>query len=101
MSCPKNLRNGPCGGVRQNGKCEVKPDMDCVWALAWERSALMQTYGDRILQTHPPVDRSLKGSSAWLNMLDGTDEQMPEGWERGGAGASLISPDQIGVLRHE
>lgn len=101
MSCPKNLRNGPCGGVRQDGKCEVKPEMDCVWALAWKRAALMRSYGDRILQTHPPVDFSQEGSSAWLNMLDGQDERLPEGWERGGAGTTLISPDQIRVLAHE
>ncbi|HEV8390592.1 MAG TPA: methylenetetrahydrofolate reductase C-terminal domain-containing protein, partial [Dongiaceae bacterium] len=31
MNCPKNLRNGPCGGVRDNGHCEVKPEMKCVW----------------------------------------------------------------------
>jgi len=28
--CPKSMLNGPCGGVK-NGKCEVNPDMDCVW----------------------------------------------------------------------
>ena len=36
MNCPKALRNGPCGGVRQNGKCEIEPTMTCVWLMAWE-----------------------------------------------------------------
>ncbi len=30
MNCPKGLRNGPCGGTL-DGKCEVIPEMDCVW----------------------------------------------------------------------
>jgi len=28
--CPKEMSNGPCGGV-SNGKCEVFPDCECVW----------------------------------------------------------------------
>jgi ferredoxin len=28
--CPKSMLNGPCGGLK-NGKCEVDPDLDCVW----------------------------------------------------------------------
>jgi ferredoxin len=28
--CPKNILNGPCGGSI-NGKCEIDPDMDCIW----------------------------------------------------------------------
>ncbi len=38
MNCPKTLRNGPCGGVRDNGNCEVKPDMHCVWVEAYRGS---------------------------------------------------------------
>jgi len=34
LNCPKHLRNGPCGGVRPNGYCEIKPDMICVWVEA-------------------------------------------------------------------
>lgn len=65
MNCPKSLRNGPCGGVRANGHCEVKPEMRCVWVQAWEGSRRMAG-GDRILDRQKPVDHSLKGTSAWL-----------------------------------
>ena len=34
MNCPKELRNGPCGGVRVNGHCDVEPGMKCVWVEA-------------------------------------------------------------------
>ena len=30
MNCPKSIRNGPCGGVRDDGMCEVEPQMRCV-----------------------------------------------------------------------
>ena len=42
MNCPKTLRNGPCGGVRENGNCEVKPEMKCVWVEAWRGSSKMK-----------------------------------------------------------
>lgn len=67
MNCPKQLRNGPCGGVRPGGFCEVKPDMRCVWVLAWEGAARMKD-GGKIRDVQPPVDRSLEGSSSWLRV---------------------------------
>ena len=67
MNCPKELRNGPCGGVRPGGFCEVRPQMLCVWALAWDGAARMRD-GDRIHTVLPPVDRSLWGSSSWLRV---------------------------------
>ncbi len=65
MNCPKTLRNGPCGGVRANGHCEVEPDMPCVWVEGWRGSRAMRD-GDAILDVQPPVDQSLIGASAWL-----------------------------------
>jgi hypothetical protein len=68
MNCPKSLRNGPCGGVRGNGNCEVKPEMKCVWVAAWEGSRDMRG-GDKILEIQKPVDHSLKGTSSWLKVV--------------------------------
>lgn len=67
MNCPKELRNGPCGGVRPGGFCEVKPDMLCVWCQAWDGAARMEK-GHQINEVQPPVDRSLQGSSSWLRV---------------------------------
>ncbi|PSC06929.1 hypothetical protein SLNSH_00650 [Alsobacter soli] len=67
MNCPKNLRNGPCGGVRQDGHCEVYPEMPCVWVKAWEGSRLMRD-GDRIAEVQPPIDHRRKGESSWLRV---------------------------------
>jgi ferredoxin len=36
--CAKSLMNGPCGGTRENGKCEIDENIDCVWKLIVERA---------------------------------------------------------------
>ena len=36
MTCPKTLRNGPCGGVHQ-GFCEVSETVACAWVEVYER----------------------------------------------------------------
>jgi hypothetical protein len=69
MNCPKQLRNGPCGGVRANGNCEVKPDMRCVWVEAWRGAERIPGGLDAIQQLQPPVDRRLEGTSAWLRVV--------------------------------
>lgn len=69
MNCPKTLRNGPCGGVRADGGCEVKPEMTCVWVTAWEGNQRMKNGEQAIQVIQSPVDARLKGSSAWLRAV--------------------------------
>lgn len=80
MTCPKELRNGPCGGVRADGGCEILPDMRCVWLSAWERAARMPRYGREIEKILPPLDRRLTGTSAWINDFTGAAAQGPAAW---------------------
>ncbi len=70
MGCPKTLRNGPCGGVRANGHCEVLPTMMCVWVKAERRSRFLPWRGS-LLRIQPSLDWSLRGRSAWVNALAG------------------------------
>ncbi len=69
MNCPKNLRNGPCGGVREDGGCEVIPAMKCVWVAAWEGSRRIPGGGEAMLKAQPAVDWRLRGSSSWLRVV--------------------------------
>ncbi len=78
MNCPKSLRNGPCGGVRPDGGCEVLPAMRCVWVEAWEGSRRLAA-GDAILRVQKPVDHRLWGRSAWLGVLRARPRAEAEG----------------------
>jgi hypothetical protein len=64
-NCPKSLRNGPCGGVRRDGMCEVKPEMRCVWVEGWNGSR-SQSDPDAIRRPQAPIDHRRVGHSAWL-----------------------------------
>ena len=73
MGCPKELRNGPCGGVGADGSCEVYPGLRCVWVEAYERAAGQGRAADlRLL--HLPIDHRRWGESSWLNYWQGRDE---------------------------
>jgi hypothetical protein len=85
MNCPKTLRNGPCGGVREDGTCEVKPDMECVWLKAERRSRtlplLPEAWRDHFDELRPPVDNRLTGTSSWVNLVTRRAGARPAGWE--------------------
>jgi hypothetical protein len=86
MTCPKTLRNGPCGGVRPDGGCEVEPRMRCVWLAAYERSRRLPFWREELNQLRPPVDNRLQGTSSWRNLVSGRDRLAPAGWPRQGGG---------------
>jgi methylenetetrahydrofolate reductase (NADPH) len=72
MNCAKEMRNGPCGGVRANGSCEVKPEMRCVWVEATAGTK-------RIAPDHlahptpllPAIDQRKRGSASWIQVIHG------------------------------
>ncbi len=75
MNCAKEMRNGPCGGVRANGRCEVKPEMRCVWVEATEGTK-------RIADDHlahptpllPAIDVRKRGGSTWIQLVHGRSD---------------------------
>jgi hypothetical protein len=68
MNCPKNLRNGPCGGVRADGHCEINADMRCVWVEAFHGAQRIAGGLAAMQALQPAVDRRLKGTSSWLRV---------------------------------
>jgi hypothetical protein len=103
MGCPKELRNGPCGGVGPGGACEVYPDRRCVWVTGYERAAQQGRAADlTVLQR--PVDHRRFGESSWLNYWGGRDENLwtgptspagraVPGGSGGSGGSGAPSPD--------
>jgi hypothetical protein len=79
MNCPKNLRNGPCGGVRADGHCEVDPQMRCVWTLAFAGAERIPGGIGKIQVIQAPVDRRLEGHSSWLHLVRERTESIVRG----------------------
>jgi hypothetical protein len=75
QTCPKQLRNGPCGGVFPNGNCEVYPDMKCVWVIAYERADEAGHIQD-LRRLVRPIDQRKWGQSSWINYWNGRDENL-------------------------
>ena len=68
MNCPKNLRNGPCGGVRPDGNCEVNEHMRCVWVEAYNGSQRIPGGVEAMRQVQFAVDQRRLGRSSWLRV---------------------------------
>jgi len=72
QTCPKNLRNGPCGGTSL-GRCEVV-DKPCIWVEVYDRAKSAQRLDD--LRTYiPPRNPLLQGTSSWINYFLSRDNR--------------------------
>ena len=70
-NCAKEMRNGPCGGVRSGGACEVKPEMRCVWVEAGEGRRRIAGRMPEAVTTVEPIDRRRQGQSTWVEVIAG------------------------------
>jgi methylenetetrahydrofolate reductase (NADPH) len=73
MTCPKNLRNGPCGGPL-NGMCEVTPEQPCVWVSVYERAKARGSL-DELKTFIPARTRELANTSSYINFYLGRDNR--------------------------
>ena len=72
MTCPKNMRNGPCGGTL-NGRCEVV-DKPCIWVGVYERAQAAGRVHDLKVYI-PPRNRGLQGTSSYINYFLNRDSR--------------------------
>lgn len=71
--CPKEQRNGPCGGSFE-GWCEVYPgEKQCVWVQAYLRLKRFHEEHEIEENVVPPCNWDLRDTSSWLNFYLGRD----------------------------
>lgn len=95
MNCVKQMRNGPCGGVRANGYCEVDSTMRCVWVEVTEGSKRI----DANQPVHPTpllpaIDVRKSGRSSWIDVIEGR----PETAVQNPVGERIVAPSMQGNL---
>jgi 5,10-methylenetetrahydrofolate reductase len=91
MNCPKRLRNGPCGGVRADGACEIDPVMPCTWVEGWEGNRRSKPPP---LAPNPPIDHRLESTSSWLRVMAGVAQS-----EAGPAAAPAVDAPVVSRLQ--
>jgi methylenetetrahydrofolate reductase (NADPH) len=71
--CPKDQRNGPCGGSC-DGWCEVYPGKQrCIWVQAYDRLKTQGKEDEIGKYILPPCNWELWQTSSWINYFLGRD----------------------------
>jgi len=95
QTCPKQMRNGPCGGTFST-RCEVV-DQECIWVSVYQRAETAARV-DYLKTFIPPPDRKLKRTSSWVNYFLNRDSR-PE--HRKPVDASTAPPDPIRIVKNQ
>ena len=66
--CAKSLMNGPCGGTRKNGMCEVDENTECIWRRIVERAEAKGRLED-LMEVRPAKDWSNSGHGGPKRMV--------------------------------
>jgi len=94
QTCPKQMRNGPCGGTF-DGACEVI-DQECIWVRVMARAEASDTI-TQLKVYIPPPDRTLTGTASWVNFYLGRDSRpgRPKDlWQSGGGPGRTVAIDE-------
>ena len=95
QTCPKGMRNGPCGGTSL-GRCEVD-DKPCIWVSVYERAKADSSLEELKIYISPP-NRTLTGTSSWINYFlhrDGRPEMAQPDSTKPSPPASPDGPEQL------
>ncbi|MBT3273220.1 MAG: methylenetetrahydrofolate reductase [Spirochaetales bacterium] len=75
--CPKGMRQGPCGGSRVNGHCEVHEDKRCVWDMTYWRAKSRKQCG-KLRGVIAPRDWELYETNSWVSYFQKYDHASKE-----------------------
>ncbi len=70
--CPKGMRQGPCGGSRVDGSCEVYEENQCIWDMVYKR-AKNRKQCDKLRFVIAPRDWDLYETNSWVNYFQKHD----------------------------
>jgi len=101
QTCPKQIRNGPCGGANIHGVCEVV-EKPCIWGTVYERARAANEV-ENLSAYIPPPNRSLQGTSSWINYFLNRDirpgHSQPLTERSGTTSAALVNIQKVEIGR--